>query len=94
MRNKVTNEIRNSKKAEIDILMENWKIIIMALKIGGKLFKSFIKPEQESRIPPLNKEAVIYSSDKDKANLLNEFFIEQTILGDSNASLPSSFYFK
>ena len=40
-------------------------------------------------MPPLRKDDIIYTNDKDKANILNQFFTEQSTLDDSNASLPS-----
>ena len=40
-------------------------------------------------MPPLCKDDIIYTNDKDKANILNQFFTKQSTLADSNASLPS-----
>ena len=54
-----------------------------------KTLKSFITPEEPSTFPPLCKDDIVYTNDHDKANILNQFFTDQTILGDSNASLPS-----
>ena len=51
--------------------------------------KSFITPDQPSTFPPLCKDDIVYTNDEDKANILNHFFTAQTILDDSNASLPS-----
>ena len=54
-----------------------------------RTLKTFIKPEQSLTVPPLCKDDIIYTNDKDKANILNQFFTEQSTLDDSNASLPS-----
>ena len=32
---------------------------------------------------------MIYTDDKEKANILNQFFTDQSILDDTNATLPS-----
>ena len=54
-----------------------------------KTLKSFITSEQPSTFPPLCNDDIVYTNDNDKANILNQFFTDQTILGDSNASSPS-----
>ena len=55
-----------------------------------KTLKHFIKPEQADVIPPLNTNGQIYTEDKDKANILNSFFTEQTLLDESQATLPQT----
>ena len=51
--------------------------------------KHFIKPDQTDVIPPLNKNGQFYTEEKEKANILN-FFTEQTLLDDSQATLPQT----
>ena len=51
--------------------------------------KDFIKPEQASTPPPLVKDDIVYSDETEKANIMNGFFAEQTVLNESNASLPA-----
>ena len=55
-----------------------------------KTLKHFIKPDQTDVIPPLNKNGQIYTEEKEKANILNNFFTEQTLLDDSKATLPQT----
>ena len=55
-----------------------------------KTLKCFIKPDQASSLPPLNREGVIYCNDNDKANILNQYFIEQTVIEEDNANLPTT----
>ena len=43
----------------------------------------------KSSVPTLEKDGHIYSDDSEKANLLNNFFRDQTILDDSNAQVPN-----
>ena len=55
-----------------------------------KTLKQFIKPDQADVIPPLNKNGQIYTEEKDKANILNNFFTEQTLVDESQETLPQS----
>ena len=50
---------------------------------------NFIKLEQTSLFPPIYNDDVVYLEDADKVNIMNEFFVDQTKLNESNASLPS-----
>ena len=43
-----------------------------------------------SSIPPLNREGIIYCNDNYKANILNQCFIEQTVIEEENATLPTT----
>ena len=51
-----------------------------------KTLKPFITSEQPSIFPPLCKDDIVFTNGIDKANILNQFFTDQTILDDSNAS--------
>ena len=51
-----------------------------------KTLKTFIKPSQTSTIPPLLNENVYISEDSEKANLLNNYFVEQTMIDDQSAT--------
>ena len=53
-----------------------------------KILKSFIKPNQSSSIPPLNKDGVTFEDHIDKANLLNNYFADQTPLDETHATPP------
>ena len=55
-----------------------------------KTLKHFIKPEQADVIPSLNKNGHFYNEEKDKANILNTFFTEQTLLDERQATLPQT----
>ena len=90
-RNHVTSEIRKSKQYQIDKLADR----LVNSENGQKknwwrTLKHFIKPEQTNAIPPLSKDGTIFSEDIDKANVLNDFFVDQTLLDDSTASLPQT----
>ena len=89
-RNLVTKEIRKSKKVVIDKLTEKLENPNTGPKDWWKTLKQFIKPDQTNIIPPLNKDGLIYSDEIDKANILNNYFTEQTLLDESQASLPQT----
>ena len=50
--------------------------------------KKFISSSKDDVIPSLNRNDTHYTTPHEKANLLNEYFSEQTYVDDSNASLP------
>ena len=54
---------------------------------GGK---HYIKPDQTVDISPLNMNRQFYTEEKDKANILNNVFNEQTMLDESQATLPQT----
>ena len=89
-RNLTTNEIRKSKKDVINKLTEKLKNQNTRPKDWWKTLKHFIKPDQTHTIPPLHKDGQTYSDEFDKANILNNFFIDQTLLDDSQANLPGT----
>ena len=51
--------------------------------------KTVISATATSSIPSLESNGRIYTDEQDKANLLNNYFKEQTLLDDSNAELPA-----
>ena len=63
---------------------------IQVQKRGWKTLKHFIKPGQTVAITPLNKNGQIYTEEKGKANILNNVFTEQTLLDESQATLPQT----
>ena len=85
----VTNEIRKSKKEQIDKLTEKIENKTNCSKDCWKTLKTFIKPNQTSSIPPPNVNGDIYSDNTDKATIRNDYFTEQLSLDDSNANLPA-----
>ena len=52
------------------------------------ILKSFISPSNSS-IPTLEKDGLIFTDETDKANVLNDFFRDQTILDDQHAPIPN-----
>ena len=89
-RNHVTSELRKSKLSQISKLTEKLSNSETGPKDWWKILKGFIKPDQTSTIPPLNKNDIIYTDDNEKANILNEFLRDQTLLDEHQASLPET----
>ena len=86
---KLLFEIRKSKKCQIEKLSEKLKSNKLDQKDWWKTLRLFIASEQPSTFSTLCKADIVYTNDHAKANILNQFFTDQTILDDSNASLPS-----
>ena len=53
-----------------------------------KTLKHFDKPNNTTSIPPLCKDDIVHTEEADKASMMNDFFVEQTIIEETNASLP------
>ena len=60
----------------------------LSSKDWWKTLKTFISPLTRSELPPLELNGTIYTDDTDKANILNNYFQQQTILQEQNATLP------
>ena len=89
LRNKVIASIRLSKQQYYDNLSNKLKSKPLTSKDWWSTLKSFISPLSKSSVPTLEKDGLVYSDDTDKANLLNDFFCDQTLLDDSNAEVPN-----
>ena len=89
LRNKVKAEVRKSKQLQTDKLAEKLKNNDTGQRDWWRVLKGFIKPEQASTPPPLVKDDIVHSDETEKANILNDFFAEQTVLNEINASLPA-----
>ena len=53
-----------------------------------KTLNQFIKSSQSSSVPLLYKDNIIYTKEDDKATLMNNFFVAQTELDETQATLP------
>lgn len=74
--------IRESKKSYNKSLSDKLKSGSLSSKQWWTVLKTFISQNNSSCIPPLENDGVVYSEETDKANLLNNFFREQTVLND------------
>ena len=90
IRNKVIAEVRKSKQLQVDKLADKLKTDDIGQRDWWRTLKQFIKPEQLSSLPPLYKNGVVYPDSKEQAYILNDFFVNQTILNDDNAFIPAT----
>ena len=88
MRIHVNNEIRKSKQAVNDNLAEKLNSYTLGPKDWWKILKQIIKPSESSNIPPLCNQGELFSDNKDKAEVFNDFFSSQNTINETNASLP------
>ena len=88
IRNEVTAMLRDSKKSFNEKLTEKLKSESLTTKDWWSTLKHFISPNIKTTIPPLEVDNYIYTDERDKANVLNHFFRSQTILDETNATLP------
>ena len=69
-------------------LAEKLKTCNLSSKQWWSVLKSFISSKSNSAVPPLETDGLIYADDLEKANILNGFFRDQTLLDDGSAELP------
>ena len=65
----------------------NLNLILHYLNSGGH-FSSLLSPLLLKPSPPLEKEGLVFVKEEEKANVLNDFFRDQTLLNDRDAVLP------
>ena len=87
-RNETTALIRTSKQAHIDKLADKLKSEQNSPKNWWATLKSFITPENSRTIPPLQSENTILTDEMEKADLLNNYFRDQTVVDDENVEIP------
>ena len=80
--------IRDSKQSFYDKIANKLKCETLSSKDWWSTLKTVTAPNSKSIIPPLTYNDHIYSDERDKANILNDFFQSQTFLDDQNAVLP------
>ena len=89
IRNKVIECLRKSKQQYFNQLSDKLKSENLSSKDWWPILKSFISPSSNSSIPTLEKDGLIFTDETDKANVLNDFFRDQTILDDQHAPIPN-----
>ena len=88
LRNRVTNSIRDSKQLLRNKVAEKLKSGALSSRDWWRTLKTVIAPNSKSSVPPLEKDGIIIDDDTDKANVLNNFFRDQTIINDDGVELP------
>ena len=80
--------IRDLKQNMYTKISEKLKSDSLSSKDWRKTLKTFISPLTRLELPPLELNGTIYTDDTDKANILNNYFQQQTVLQEQNATLP------
>ena len=88
LRNKATTTLRKSKETYFNNLAQKLKNENLTSKDWWKVLKYFISSNTGKSIPPLLSNNSYIDSDLGKANLLNEFFQQQTQLNGANRIPP------
>ena len=88
LRNRVINLIRDSKQSHKDKIANKLRSGTLSSRDWWHTLKSVIAPNSKSSIPPLEKDGILIVDDVDKANVLNDFFRDQTIINDNGVELP------
>ena len=88
LRNEIITLTRQCKQQHNDKITTKLKSENLSQKDWWATLKSFISPQTNTTIPPLESNGNTYVDDNDKANLLNNHFQNQTILNEQNAVLP------
>ena len=88
LRNKTISIIRESKKALNESLSDKLKSDSLSHKQWWSLLKSFISPSSHSSSLPLEKDGQVFVEEEEKANVLNDFFRDQTLLKGHDAVPP------
>ena len=79
--------VRDSKQTFYDKIADKLKCETLSSKDWWSTLKTVIAPNSKSTIPPLTYNDNIYSDERDKTNILNDYFQSQTLLDDKNAVL-------
>ena len=88
LRNKVVSLINESKRTCFENLANKLKSDSLTSTDWRSTLKTDISPTANSSIPTLESNVCIHNDKQDKANLLNNYFKEQTFLDDGHAELP------
>ena len=80
--------IRESKKSLNETIENKLNSNTLTSRDWWSTLKSVISPTNSSSIPQLENNGQTYSDNLDKANLLNNYFREQTLINDDNVKVP------
>ena len=88
LRNKVINMICKSKRNCNEITANKLKSNTISSRDWWTTLKTVIAHNISTSIPRLQNSHSVSHDDLDKANILNDFFRDQTVIDESNAVLP------
>ena len=88
LRNETFDLIRKAKQLHTKKLTDKLKSEKQCTKNWWSTLKQFINPATPSTVPPLQVTDNVFTNDEGKANLLNDYFQEQTVINDDNVEVP------
>ena len=88
LRNKVINLVRKAKESHKDGIANKLKSESLSSKDWWRTLKSVISPNSKQYLPSLEHNGISITEDTDKANVLNDFFRDQTLINDNGIELP------
>ena len=91
--NEVITMIRESKKTLNETIENKLNSNTLTSRDWWSTLNSVISPTNSSSIPPLGNNGQTYTDNLDKANLLNNYFREQTLINDDNVNVPDVAYY-
>ena len=89
IRNETITCIRKSKKSFYDNLSNKLLKNDLSPRDWWKTLKSFISKQNNTSLPTLENNGVLAFESIEKANLLNDYFANQTILNEKEAEIPN-----
>ena len=80
--------IRDSKGKSNENIANKLKSGTLSAKDWWSTLKSVISPNRSNSFPPLDNDGQIITDDVNKANALNDYFRDQTLINDSDVEVP------
>ena len=88
LQNETTNMLISSKREYFEKMANKLNTNVTSSRDWWKLLKTFITTTKSSNIPPMENNNEIYTEDKEKSKLLNNYFKTQSSLNDDDKILP------
>ena len=85
IRNNVVSLIRESKQNIEEKLSTKLKSQSLSSRDWWRTLKTFFSSDSKSKIPTLDINGSLFTDNIDKANLLNDYFRDQTLINENNA---------
>ena len=89
-RNKYINELHNAEEAYYSSMADKLSSSDTPPKTWWKTVKQFLGKNKESDLPPIEDGTSIHYSNDEKAEVFNNFFLNNAFLNSNNATLPRS----
>lgn len=88
LRNETVSFIRDAKRSYYEHLSTKLKSSSLSPRDWWNTLKHFISSKEKLPIPPLLCNGVTYFDDVEKSNILNDFFVKETLIIGDNTVVP------